>query len=166
VLAAVVFAAVVLASALPWSTLMDQHAQLASATSQVGVLQAENRALAGEARELSDASTVAGLARQDYGLVEPGQKAYDILPPPGSTAPTAVEAGHVPLDEPPVLPGSARSEKLLGAGGAGAPPPGARGATSAGAHGATTATGQPPSGNQTGSGGFWSRVGHTLEFWN
>jgi cell division protein FtsB len=151
VLAAVVFAAVVLLSALPWSTLMDQHAQLSSAAAQVTALQAQNRALAVEERELSNATTVAGLARQDYGLVEPGQKAYDILPPPGTTDPTAVTAGHVPLDEPPVMPGSALSEKLLGAGPAGATPSGARGRTSA---------------DPRDSGGFWSRVGHTLEFWN
>jgi hypothetical protein len=166
VLAAVVFAAVVLLSALPWSTLMDQHAQLSSAASQVTALQAENRALAGEERELSNASTVAGLARQDYGLVEPGQKAYDILPPPGTTDPTAVAAGHVPLNEPPVMPGSALSEKLLGAGPAAATPSGARGRTSAAAHGATPSTGEPSSADPRDSGGFWSRVGHTLEFWN
>jgi cell division protein FtsB len=167
-LAAVLFAAIVLLSALPWSTLANQHAQLTSASAQVNELQAQNRILADQARELSSKATQAGLARQDYGLVEPGQKAYEILPASGTSSPTAHEAGHVPLNEPPVVPGSRRSEQLLGVDTVGSTStnsttrapvgPGSAG-RSPSAQGVTLT-------NALGERSFVSRVVHTLEFWN
>jgi hypothetical protein len=163
-----VFAAVVLLTALPWTTLLDQHAQLTSASTQANQLQAENLALAAQAKELSNRSTQAGLARQDYGLVKPGQKAYEILPASGKTASTALAAGHVPLNEPPVVPGSRRSEELLGVGVVSAPavntPAAATGAVKAPGRGAKTAGSGAT--DSLGAHGFWSRVGHSLEFWN
>jgi cell division protein FtsB len=167
-LGAVVFAALVLLTALPWTTLLDQHAQLTSASAQVNQLQAENQALAAQAKELSNRSTQAGLARQDYGLVEPGQKAYDILPAPGTAASKTVEAGHVPLDEPPVVPGSRRSEELLGVGVVSAPAvntPATATTAAKAAGGGAKASGWGAS-DSLGAHGFWSRVGHSLEFWN
>jgi len=158
---AVVFAAFVMLVVLPWSTLVDQHAQLSSATTQVNELQSENRALAAQARALSDPSVTAGLARQDYGLVEPGQRAYDILPPSGSAQSDVVAAGHVPLDQSPVVPGSRRSEELLEAGAVG---PSTANATT-GRGGRTLGTGHR-SGHGGEAGGFVSRVVHTLEFWS
>lgn len=168
--AAVLFATVVLLSALPWSALADQHAQLTSASAEVSQLQAQNQALARQAQELADRATQAGLARQDFGLVEPGQKAYDLLPAPGTATPAATEAGHVPLDEPPVVPGSRRSAELLGVGvGSTTPaPPSGQSArmTTGPAHGGPHRTGGETSTDRLGEGGFWSRVAHTLEFWS
>jgi cell division protein FtsB len=168
-LAAVLFATVVLLTALPWSTLANQHAQLTSASAEVTELQAQNHALTVQARELASKATQAGLARQDYGLVEPGQKAYDILPAPGTATTAATQAGHVPLDEPPVVPGSRRSEELLGAGvGSSAPsqPSGTPDRTTTSpAHGGPYGTGASST-DRLDEGGFWSRVAHTLEFWS
>jgi len=167
-LAALLFAAAVLLGALPWSTLTDQHAQLTSASAQVNELQAQNRTLADQARALSSKETQAGLARQDYGLVEPGQKAYEILPASGTSSSTAVQAGHVPLNEPPVVPGSRRSEQLLGVDTASSTSANSATRTSAG----PGAAGRSPSSqgvtltNALGERSFWSRVVHTLEFWN
>jgi len=168
VVGALVFAAVVLLTALPWSTLVNQHTQLTSASAQVGVLEAENHALALQARELSDKAIEAGLARQDYGLVKPGQKAYEILPAPGKKASTVITAGHVPLDEGPVVPGSRQSEELLGLGGVSAPTGGSLRPTGDGSvhdtgRGSGTGTGN---GDSLGARSFWSRVAHSLEFWN
>lgn len=159
-LASVVFCAIVLLSALPWSTLLNERSQLSSASAEVSALQAENRALSDQARQLSNTSIQTALARQDYGLVHPGQTAYDILPPPGTTSSNAIASGHVPLDEAPVVPGSRRSEELLEAGVGGPRVPGTSGATDGG-RGATV---RPVT--RSGAGGFWSRVGHTLEFWS
>jgi cell division protein FtsB len=165
---AVVFAAAVLGGALPWSTLADQHAQLSSASAQISELKAENHELAVQAGQLSNRATQAGLARQDYGLVESGQKAYDILPPAGTAASSVTGAGHVPLDEPPVVPGSRRSEALLGVDSGSVTPAGDAARTSA----ATVAGGQHPavpggsSADHLGARSFWSRVAHTLEFWS
>jgi cell division protein FtsB len=162
-LVAVVFSALVLLTALPWTTLLNQHTQLSSATAEVNALQAENKALAVQAHQLSGSSTQSALARQDYGLVKPGQTAYDILPPAGSSSSGVTEAGHVPLDEAPVVPGSRRSEELLGAGVVNAPSSSTSRASTE-THVANAAS--APSSESKGSGGFWSRVGHTLEFWN
>jgi cell division protein FtsB len=168
-LAAVVFAAVVLLSALPWSTLVNQHTQLASSSSEVNELQAENRALGVQARELSNASTQAGLARQEYGLVEPGEKAYEILPASGTATPAITGGGHVPLDEPPVVPGSRRSEELLGAAAVSSTAVTSREPATTGDvvhHGPGPSTGATPATDTLGARSFWSRVAHSLEFWS
>jgi cell division protein FtsB len=161
-LAAVLFCGIVLLSALPWSTLLNERSQLSSASAEVLALRAENRALADQARQLSNTSIQTALARQDYGLVHPGQTAYDILPPPGTTSSNAVASGHVPLDEAPVVPGSRRSQELLEAGVGGATVPGDAGATATDQTKGSTSR----AGSRSGGGGFWSRVGHTLEFWS
>jgi septum formation initiator len=170
-----VFAAVVLLVALPWTTLLNEHTQLSSATAETNQLQVENKALAAQAKELSSAATQSALARQDYGLVRPGQTAYDILPPPGAVANEAIQAGHVPLDEAPVVPGSRRSQELLGAG---VVNPTSAASTSPGSTAGSTTPAITPAGSRSSSstarsaparlptGGFWSRVGATLEFWN
>jgi hypothetical protein len=159
---------VVLLSALPWSTLFNQRAQLSSATSEVNELQVENHALTEQARELSENATMAGLARQDYGLVEPGQKAYDILPAPGPVSNDVTAAGHVPLNEPPVVPGSRRSEELLGVGVVSSTLSGGPVSAAAGQghNEPSTTSNASPSDSSSDSGGFWARVGHTLEFWS
>jgi cell division protein FtsB len=167
VLAAVVFAFIVVFFTMPWSVLASQHQQLSSDSSQVNQLQAENRALSAQARQLADPTAVAGLARQDYGLVRPGQRAYDILPPAGSGSTTVTDAGHVPLNQAPVVPGSRRSQELLGDG-TGI----VTAATAAKTSGSQTqgerslSSGGAPQSSPPPSGGFWSRVAHTLEFWN
>jgi len=165
---AAVFAAIVLLRGLPWSTILNQKAQLSSATVEVKELQAENNALAVQAQQLAANSTQAALARQDYGLVHPGQTAYDVLPPPGPAASAAIGGGHVPLDETAVVPGSRRSEELLGAGVVGSTP--AEGAAAAANGQVRTEAGATADGGVSGahgvSGGFWSRVVRTLEFWS
>jgi cell division protein FtsB len=166
-LAAVVFAFVVVFLTMPWSALASQHQQLSSDSAQVKELQAENRALSAQARQLSDPTAVAGLAREDYGLVRPGQRAYAILPPAGSGSSTVNDAGHVPLNQAPVVPGSRQSQELLGAG-AGSVTPAEASARTSGSQTRgerSLAAGGAPQGTQQDTGGFWSRVAHTLEFW-
>lgn len=163
-----VFAAAVLLGALPWSTLAGQHAQLSSASAELSQLRAENHELATQAGQLANRSTQAGLARQDYGLVKSGQKAYDILPPAGTGASSVTGGGHVPLDEPPVVPGSRRSEALLGVDMGSVTTANTAARTSPG----TAQSGQRPTGpgvgpvDHLGARSFWSHVAHTLEFWS
>jgi hypothetical protein len=148
---------------MPFSALLSQRERLSSTARQVSALEAQNNVLRQEARELSDPSTVAGIARRDYGLVAPGSQAYEILPASGSSAGSAQSSGHVPLEGPPVVPGSELSQELLGVG---VPVPTGGGSavsgSSAGA-GAGHAGGGPRRGSTTG--GFWTRVLRTLEFW-
>ena len=171
-----VFAIIVLATSMPVSALLSQRDQLSSTAQQVGRLQAQNKTLEQEARQLSNPSTVAGIARRDYGLVAPGSQVYEILPPSGASTLSAQGSGHVPLEGPPVVPGSARSQELLSAGngqgtGASGGPVWAAKSSSASARsggsansGRLSATGRSARSGLA-SGGFWSRVASTLEFW-
>jgi hypothetical protein len=151
--ASALFAAIVLLAALPWSTLLGQHAQMAQASAELAKVEAENHALVLQTESLANRATQAGLAQQDYGLVSGGETGYEVLPAPGSAPSAKMAAGQVPLDEPPVVPGSTRSEELLAGGVLAVSPRGHR----AHPHRVSSA---PAS-----SGGFWSRVAHTLEFW-
>jgi cell division protein FtsB len=167
-LGAVAFAVIVVGAMLPWSALASQHRALATDTAQANQLQAENQALGGQVKQLSDPSAASSLARQDYGLVKQGQRAYDILPSSGTSSSPAADSGHVPLNQAPVAPGSPRSQELLSAGLGRASAGGSATGSSAGK--TTTGTTSGGSGTRpapaTGSGGFWSRVGHTLAFWS
>ncbi|HUY65009.1 MAG TPA: septum formation initiator family protein [Acidimicrobiales bacterium] len=150
---AALFAAIVLLTGIPVSTLLTQHRQLSTTAAQLHQLQTADQALSYEARRLTDPAVVAGLARTEYGLVAPGHKAYVILPPSGASASVVAGSGHVPLQGPPVTPGSAQSEALLGVTGS-SPRPAA--GPRAG-HRARAASAKPST--------FLTRVLHTLEFW-
>jgi cell division protein FtsB len=156
------FSVLVLATSMPVSALLSQKSQLASAQSQLGAVESENHSLQAEASQLKSPSTLSEIARRDYGLVSPGSEAYEILPTSGSSSAAATASGHVPLDGPPVVPGSAQSEALLGAGAlltSGSPGSGGAGvATAPKSRSASRAGGGEP--------GFWSRVASTLEFWH
>lgn len=161
------FSLVVLVTSLPLSALLTQRSQISQTALQLRHLEDENRTLKQETTDLRNPSVVADIARRDYGLVSPGSQAYEILPVLGSSDSAAQGSGHVPLDGPPVVPGSAQSQALLGAGALSAV---ARGATSAG----SASDGQGGGGRRQGSshgggitpkGGFWTRVADTLEFW-
>ena len=155
VVASALFAGAVLLTGMPVSALLAQHGQLSDASGALSQLESADRALADQSQHLSQSGTISGVARAEYGMVAPGQKAYVILPPPGASAATVAGSGHVPLDGPPVAPGSAQSEALLGGGDSSDPPVTTR---TSSRHGATPAAGH-------GSGSFWSRVVHTFEFW-
>jgi hypothetical protein len=174
------FAALVLGTSMPWSLLVSQRTQLSSTETKLQQTEAQNRVLSDEAKQLSNPSDVANIARSQYGLVSPGSQAYEILPAPGSSQDASTSTGHVPLDGPLVTPGSARSQELLGAGstvptatpaGSGTSSrsvssqsnssagSGTRSNLSTGSHPAQ------PSPGASSTSGFWGRVVDTLEFW-
>jgi hypothetical protein len=96
---------------------------------------------------------VNGLARHNFGFVLRGQKAYQILPPPTGSPPSNASAlsEHVPLEGPPVVPGSPRAEALLGLA-----------ATAPAASTSVSVRGSPGAAAPT---GYWGRVVRSLEFW-
>ncbi|MHB8439399.1 MAG: FtsB family cell division protein [Acidimicrobiales bacterium] len=152
-------AVLIVVTGMPISALLTQHREVSQAAAQLTQLQQTGRALQDEARTLSDPAKVDGLARTEYGLAPPGQKVYVILPPAGSSASTVSGSGHIPLDGPPVEPGSAQSRQLLGVQGSLGDQNGSRvPSTSAGRGSGRRA--------RASGGGFWERVAHALEFWN
>lgn len=89
-LLAVAVAAILLLFVLPGRTFLSQERSLATTQRQVNDLTAENAKLRREAKNLQSDSVIEQIAREEYGLVMPGQKAYAIIPAtPGSTTTTA-----------------------------------------------------------------------------
>ena len=142
--AAVAVSVAVVAAWFPATDLLHQHEQLTAASAQLDRVRKENSALSAESKRLRTPSEIARIATQQYGLVEPGQQVYQVLPPSGTgsgvTGATASEPagkGH-----PPVPPASGASTS-------------SQGARSGAVGGRGSAGGR----------GFLSRVLQTLEFW-
>ncbi len=149
-------AAVILVTSFPLSVLLSQHRQLSAAASQLSAVQHQNGLLAEQRQQLNSNAEVKRLARQNYQLVEPGRSLFVILPPAGTNsaaAPGAPTAGD-PALQPLVAPSQAPNMS---------PDPGLPATTVPVSTAPGGTTGQTSTAKQ--SGGFWSRVGSTLEFW-
>ena len=148
----VTFAAIVLATSFPLTGLLAQGTALSSTAHGINTVEAQNRTLSAQAAALSNQAATDNLARQDYGFVPGGQRAFTILPP-SSASQARRSLGQVPLNEGPVVPGSTQSDSLLGVTPATSPTTG---------HGRHT----PRAGTVGEPRGYWARVIKTLEFWS
>ena len=90
-----VFAGVAYLFLGPVQTYLGERSQVALQERTIAVLGAEDAKLASEKVGLQRPATIERLARKDYGLVMPGQKAYAVLP---STSPAPVV--HAPAPKP------------------------------------------------------------------
>jgi cell division protein FtsB len=145
-LAALAVSAVVLAAWFPASALLSQRSDLSSTQSELAALHKQDAALAQEKKNLSDNGEIGRIARQQYQLVNPGQQAYEVLPPSGAAAAGTPYAGD---------PGSARPATPSAT--PELPPGGVTTTTTPAQHAA--ASGQAP------GSGLLSRMLHALEFW-
>ena len=84
VVAGVVVAVGLFLFGYPTRTYLEQRAQLNQQQAKLDQLTAQNQDLSGEASRLQNTAEIERIARQDYGLVQPGQEAYAILPAPAS----------------------------------------------------------------------------------
>jgi hypothetical protein len=148
-LGAVVLSAVVAFAWFPGGSLLSQRSTLSSTQSQLATLHQQDAALAQEKKNLSDATEIGRIARQQYQLVNPGQQAYEVLPPSGAATPGTSYAGD-PGSKGPVAP-SATPEL----------PPGGVTTPTTPAHGDS----RPDAGSSSGAPGIVSRMLRTLEFW-
>jgi cell division protein FtsB len=146
---------VVLGAWFPANALYHQHSSLASAEAQLNVLHQQDAALAQERKNLSDATEISRIAREQYQLVSPGQQAFEVLPKTGSSDADAPYSGD-PARSGPVAPSSA---SVL--------PPGA--GTTTTVPGKVTHTTVPrtvpKAHSAASSGGVVGRMLDTLEFW-
>ena len=155
---AIVASAIVLFAWFPAGSLLSQRSNLHGTEAELNALHAQDTALAQEKKNLSDTGEIGRIAREQYQLVSPGQQAYEVLPPSGATAAGTPYAGD-PGSNGPVTP-SATPE--LPPGGVTTTTTTEPGAAPAAAHaGAATHAGAA----STSSGGFVSRMVHSLEFW-
>ena len=65
---------------LPGRTWLQQGRAMSATEHKLSVLNAENAALSRQAAQLQNPAYVAQIARQQYGLVLPGQQAYAVVP--------------------------------------------------------------------------------------
>jgi len=146
----------ILGAWFPANALYHQHSSLAGAEAQLNVLHQQDAALAQERKNLSDATEISRIAREQYQLVSPGQQAFEVLPQTGSAHADAPYSGD-PALRPPVAPSSA---SVL--------PPGSAATTTS--RPATTArAGAPPDASRPHSAapsrGVLGRMVDALEFW-
>jgi cell division protein FtsB len=83
-LGAVVLAALVLLFVFPVRTLIDQGRQISATEHQLLVLDHENAVLSRRASALEQPSTVERIAREQYGMVMPGQRSYAVAASPAT----------------------------------------------------------------------------------
>jgi cell division protein FtsB len=86
-LAAVASVVVLGATVFPTRTFLAQRAAVGAAEERLAVLTEQNRLLENRARLLQDDAEIERLAREEYHLVRPGEKAYALLPPPAPPTP-------------------------------------------------------------------------------
>jgi cell division protein FtsB len=146
---ALLVSAVVLLAWFPATSLLHQHSDLASASGQLSALHKQDAALAQEKKNLSDAGEIGRIAREQYQLVDPGQRAFEVLPPSGAAAAGTPYAGD-PGSTGPAAP-SATPEL---------PPGGVATSTTPTGHAGHATTTAPSS-----SSGLLGRMLHSLEFW-
>ena len=82
----------------PARTWYDQNQRIAAARERNTVLDEQSRRLQARADQLGTDAEVERLAREDHGLVYPGEEAFGILPAPASDLPVSPPA---PQPDPP-----------------------------------------------------------------
>lgn len=96
VLVSLVAVVALLVGSFPLGAWLHQRAELRQVSQQLAVLRSQNRQLASQAARLRDSGEIRHIARQQYGLVPKGTKAYVILPSApsasGRRSPTRVGA--------------------------------------------------------------------------
>ena len=160
--------ALILVVWFPATALLHQRAAINASAAELSHLQHQDQALAQEQQALQSPAEIARLARDRFGLVNPGQQAYQVLPPAGKSG-LASYAGD-PGNQPVVSPSSSAelppgSGATASSGSSGTPAPHASsGGTGGGGTGGQSS--QPAaSGHPSSPPGFLGRIGRTLEFW-
>ena len=100
-LGSVVLSALMLALWFPLSPLLSQRSELSASAAQLSQLKAQDTALQHEQSTLSASGDIARMAREQYQLVQPGQRLVQVLPPSGT--PTQAGAGQAPYPGDPGL---------------------------------------------------------------
>lgn len=90
VLVLVGLGALVFLFVLPGRTLEQQSGAMSKVQHQLSVLNGENAALTRRVAQLQNPAYIEQIARQQYGLIKPGEQAYGVLLPTASTTTTTV----------------------------------------------------------------------------
>jgi cell division protein FtsB len=80
--AAVVVIGALFLTMFPTRTWLDQRSSISASRAELAELEAEQAALEERVAALDSPEEVELIAREDYGMVRPGEEAYSILPVP------------------------------------------------------------------------------------
>ena len=97
------FVVFIVVAVFPTRTYLAQRASTAEAETRLATVEEQNRQLAERVEALGTDEEIERLAREEYGLVMPGEEAYHILPP-----------AEDPVDLPDVWPFERRDDRLGG----------------------------------------------------
>jgi cell division protein FtsB len=127
----------------PVSALLHQREELAAASAQLSRLDEQNAAIGRHERQLRTLSALGRIAQEQYDLVPPGDQAYQVLPPSGANS---------------------SDGKLAPTGPAGSS---GRGSSRASGRGGSSSSSRSSGSRHLAAttGGFFTRVVRTLEFW-
>lgn len=140
---AVLLAGFILVMQFPVSGLVHARASAVAASSQLAKLKAENHVLSSQVRDLEKGSAIQQIAHEEYGLVDPGQRAVVVMPGgttggrvrgQGSTG-SASPLGAQTIPKGDLVPSDAQLNP------------------------------DPPSQGSQGGGSYWHRLLNRLEFW-
>lgn len=91
-LASVALAAALLLFVFPTRSLIAQRHDISRARSRLEVIQSENNRLAEEAARLATPAEIERIAREQFHMVRPGERAFAVVPAPTTTVTSAAEA--------------------------------------------------------------------------
>ena len=94
---AAVLVAVLALFVFPTRTYLDQRHELAVASQRMRVLDAQNAQLSQQVDKLHTDAEIERIAREQYHLVKPGEKAFAVLPAPEPTTTTLPTPPAAPL---------------------------------------------------------------------
>lgn len=84
---------------VPYRQIIDSQRQVTAAQERLATLEEENAVLHADAAALNTDEEIEKLAREKLGYVRPGETAYVVLDPPGSSQSAAVEEEVSTVDE-------------------------------------------------------------------
>ena len=96
---ALVLAVAIVTLEFPLSELMHQRSALSAASAELSSVRARNAQVTAEIASLHKSSTIAAIAHEEYGLVEPGQRSYVILPAATKASPSGIAPASVPIED-------------------------------------------------------------------
>jgi cell division protein FtsB len=97
---AVALAGVLVYAVFPVRTYLDQRAATDRSREQIEMLSRANDRLEDRADDLRTDDEIERLAREQYGLVKPGEESYGVLPPPETTTTTTSTTAPPPPPTP------------------------------------------------------------------
>jgi len=100
ILASVVFVGVLFVAVFPTQTLLGQQSEADEKRAELESVESRNAELQSRVAELEDPDYIEQLAREEFGLVKPGEESYVIVPPAEEGPGASESAGDVSAPDP------------------------------------------------------------------